>query len=109
MYAGLYFGSCSGWCDACNNFTPLLEQAYVDTHRSGTKPSLEVVYISHDRNQQEWAKSLEGLPWKAMLWGEHTRRQNLVDTFHVSAIPTLVILKPNGTILTTGERLGLLV
>lgn len=96
---GLYFGCCSGWCDPCNTFTPLLEHAYKTANRANPN-RFEVVYIPFDRDQTEWDISVAGKPWKGLLWGERSRKLALQEHFHVTSLPTLVILKPNGSVVT---------
>ena len=58
---GLYFSG--GWSSTCKVFTPLLVKFY--KKHSKTK-KFEIIYISSDESEDEFKKSVSGMPWLAL-------------------------------------------
>ena len=48
----IYFSA--GWCGPCRQFTPILSKFYSEMNKKGKK--FEVVFISRDRSQEEFAE-----------------------------------------------------
>ena len=65
--------------------------------------SFEVIFISIDRNKEEFQASLRAMPWLAIPYSD-TARQELTRIFAVKGIPTLLILGMDGKVLKTDGR-----
>ena len=65
----LYFSG--HWCGPCRQFTPLLKEFYTSIKREG-KP-FELVFVSHDRSQQEFAEYFATMPWHAVPFSPQGR------------------------------------
>lgn len=101
---GFYFGSCAGWCAPCEEFTPILKSAFKAANKASAaedRPNFDVVYVPLDRTQEEWHRSVKGMPWKSLMWGERTRTAALMKRFDVRTIPFLVLLKGDCSIITS--------
>jgi len=87
----LYFSG--SWCGPCQQFTPKLKEFYTSVKREGK--TLEIVFISHDRNIEEFQQYFATMPWHALPYTEVGRRaaQEMVEKFQVSGIPTLLLLR----------------
>lgn len=72
---GLYFSA--HWCPPCRGFTPKLAEVY--TAIKGTGKSLEIVFVSSDRDDVAFDSYHKEMPW-----------QTLSKRFKVSGIPSLV-------------------
>jgi nucleoredoxin len=99
---GLYFSA--HWCPPCRGFTPKLAEFYVATKAShGDK--LEIVFISSDRDAEQWKAYFGEMPWLALPFSDRERKGKLCEKYGVTGIPTLVILDGStGTIITKDGR-----
>jgi nucleoredoxin len=62
---GLYFSA--HWCGPCRRFTPLLIEWYNKMKAAGH--SIEIVFISSDKNQEQWMEYFSTMPWPALnVW-----------------------------------------
>jgi thiol-disulfide isomerase/thioredoxin len=91
---GLYFSA--HWCAPCRAFTPRLASVYRKLKERGT--NFEIVFVSIDQAVEEFAEYFSEMPWAAMQIGD-ARIQELADSIGVEGIPTLVTIKPDGTII----------
>jgi nucleoredoxin len=95
---GIYFSA--HWCGPCRAFTPNLVK-YRDEH----KDAFEVVFVSSDHDAEAQASYMKeaGMKWPTLpLKGDVA---NALDAkYEVKGIPTLVILKSNGDLLTRDGR-----
>ncbi|KAI9109162.1 hypothetical protein K1719_019785 [Acacia pycnantha] len=102
---GLYFAA--QWCLPCQNFTPKLISIYhkikATVSEAGNGEDFEIVLVSSDRDQACFDSYFSGMPWLALPFGEPEIRE-LARHFDVQAIPTLVILGPNGKTITRNGR-----
>lgn len=57
--------------------------------------SLEVIFVSTDRNLDEFKLNITDMPWLAIPYEDETR-QDLYRIFDVKAIPTLVLIGVDG-------------
>jgi len=92
---GFYFSA--HWCPPCKAFTPKLKEFYDKAKNEG----LEIVFVSADRDKnamEEYMKESHG-DWLAVEYGSDLSKQ-LPMKFGVEGIPTLAIVKADGTILT---------
>ena len=98
---GLYFSA--AWCPACRRTTPLVASAYSAIRSRGHQ--LQIVYVSQDASEAEFDQYRAAMPWPALPFGG-TRAALLAEAFSVQSIPTLVLLRPDGTLISTdGIRL----
>lgn len=97
---GLYFGA--HWCPPARNFTSQLIEAYNELVTVQNQP-FELVFISTDQDHDEFICSSSTMPWPAIPYEDQTR-QDLKRIFNIKEIPTLVLIGPDGTILSTNGR-----
>jgi len=99
---GLYFSA--HWCPPCQDFTPKLVECYEQVKASGKK--FEIVFASSDSNKEEFEEYYEsmktgtGIQFLAIDYDKSDLKAALSNVFEVCGIPTLVLLKPDGTILS---------
>lgn len=86
---GLYFSA--HWCPPCRGFTPTLGEFYVKMKVS--HPDIfEVVFVSSDRDEGQWASYFAEMPWLALPFNDRGRKDTIASKFGISGIPTLVLL-----------------
>lgn len=94
----LYFSA--SWCPPCRKFTPKLIDFYNDY-----SDSLEVVLISLDKNpaaQQKYMQKYK-MPWLATENNSSTSKV-LGQRYGIQSIPALIILAPDGSLITKEGR-----
>lgn len=99
----LYFSA--HWCAPCRAFTPALIE-FRNTHAAD---NFEVVFVSRDESSGERSRYIRetGMPW-LMLPGIRSKDcQKLVELFKVRALPTLIVLRPDGSLVTKDGRIDL--
>lgn len=106
---GLYFSA--SWCGPCRYFTPMLKDFYENLNRN--KKFFEVIFVSKDYTDREFAGYFSTMPWLAVPFVEKSRISQLFLRFRVRGIPTLIILDRKGNVLSRNgvteiETLGLL-
>lgn len=92
-YVLLYFSA--SWCPPCQSFTPILADFYQKYH-----DTIEIIYISSDRNVQEFESYYcTKMPFATLHPYDPqasevttTLRQQLPHVFQITGIPTLVVL-----------------
>jgi hypothetical protein len=89
-------------CPPCRGFTPKLAERYAELQAAGAK--LEVVFISSDRTQADMDTYFGEMPWKALKFTERATKAFLSEKYEIEGIPTLVLLKPDGSLVTTEGR-----
>jgi len=87
------------WCPPCRQFTPMLKDFYEEVE------GLEIVFVSSDRSpedMQSYMKESHG-EWLAV---EHnsTVANDLKQKYGISGIPSLVVVKLDGTVVTKDGR-----
>lgn len=97
---GLYFSA--HWCPPCRGFTPLLAKCYKELKEAGKK--FEIVFVSSDRDEESFKEYMSEMPWVALPLSEKNLKEDLNGIFEIRGIPTLVLLKPDGTLLTANGR-----
>ncbi|CAI4233363.1 unnamed protein product [Auanema sp. JU1783] len=97
---GIYFSA--HWCPPCRMFTPILKDFYNELKDS---EEFEVVFVSFDRSSQDLQNYLSEShgDWYHVPFGSDKIKE-LSQKFEVSGIPALVIVKPDGTIVTKEGR-----
>uniref|UniRef100_A0AC34F9R3 Thioredoxin domain-containing protein n=1 Tax=Panagrolaimus sp. ES5 TaxID=591445 RepID=A0AC34F9R3_9BILA len=96
---GVYFSA--HWCPPCRNFTPILKDFYDEI----SDDDFEIVFVSLDRSEGDlntYLKEAHG-KWLYVPFGDKNI-ESLSEKFGVSGIPALIILKPDGTVITKEGR-----
>ena len=97
---GLYFSA--HWCPPCRNFTPILKDFHAELEDDG---GFEIVYVPFDRTQKEITDYLaEAHGEWYYLTLEDPLIKELAGKYDVSGIPALIIIKPNGDVITKEGR-----
>lgn len=91
---GLYF--CANSYRSCTTFTSQLKDVYKKLKAEGE--NFEVVVIPLDDEEESLEKELESVHWLSLPIKDKTCAK-LVQYFELSALPTLVIIGPNGKTL----------
>ncbi|KAK9097675.1 hypothetical protein Syun_024720 [Stephania yunnanensis] len=97
---GLYFGA--HWCPPCRAFTSRLVEAYNELKITKSR-SFEVIFISTDRNEEEFDLNISTMPWLAIPYNDKSR-SDLSRIFKIKGIPTLVIIGPDGKLVSTNGK-----
>ncbi|XP_015914691.1 nucleoredoxin-like protein 2 isoform X2 [Parasteatoda tepidariorum] len=96
---GLYFSA--HWCPPCRGFTPILADFYEEV---SDKP-LEIIFVSSDRSEDalfDYMNEAHG-DWLAVPFGAPITDQ-LKKKYDIHGIPTLIVIKKDGTIISTNGR-----
>ena len=96
---GIYFSA--HWCPPCRGFTPVLAEFYKEVNAS--EKQLEILFVSSDKDESSMKDYHSSMGFAAIPFGDQ-RVQQLKQKYSVSGIPFLVILKPNGEVVTTNGR-----
>lgn len=94
-FIGLYFSA--SWCGPCRVFTPHLI-AFRDQHLE----EFEVVLVSFDKSNTDKRRYIHdaGMNWPSVPGASRKISKTLSETYQVKGFPTLVILAPDGTLVT---------
>ncbi|XP_033742033.1 tryparedoxin-like [Pecten maximus] len=95
----LYFSA--QWCPPCRQFTPVLSEVY-SSEEKGT--DVEVVFISSDRDEASFDAYYGKMPWCALPFDAANEKADLSKEYGIRGIPTLVILKKDGTVEKNGRE-----
>ena len=98
---GIYFSA--HWCPPCRAFTPSLVEFHNEMTQQG-KP-FEIVFVSSDRSKSDmygYMKEMD-MPWLALPFGDD-HKKSLSEKYGVRGIPMLVIIDPNGELVTGNGR-----
>ncbi|GMS91280.1 hypothetical protein PENTCL1PPCAC_13455, partial [Pristionchus entomophagus] len=96
----LYFSA--HWCPPCRTFTPLLKKFYEELKKENAPFEISLLTKGNTQNKENrvpnWRHTSEFRLQSSLL-------QFLSDKFGVCGIPTLVVVKPNGDLVTdSGEE-----
>jgi len=95
----LYFSG--HWCPPCRGFTPQLAGWYTsDLQAKG----LEVVFVSSDKDEGQFTEYYGEQPWLALPFSDREKKDQLSKKFKVQGIPSVVVLGPDGELITTDGR-----
>ena len=93
---------CTHVVRAGRGFTPVLAEKY--KAKVVADPSVEVVFVSSDRDQAGFDGYYGEMPWLALPFDDRGRKQTLGEKFGVRGIPMLVVLDGEGALVTTEGR-----
>lgn len=98
-FIGLFFSGY--WCPPCKRFTPRL----LDTYNSinTPEPKWEILFISLDRNEEEYNECIAEMPWKRMLL-DTKKAKSIARRFFITGIPGLVMLDDQLNLLNLNAR-----
>jgi len=95
----LYFSA--HWCPPCRAFTPKFAEWYTaDLQKKG----LEVVFVSSDSDTESFNDYYKEQPWLAIPYEDDEKKEALNKKFKVSGIPAVVILGPDGELISKDGR-----
>lgn len=97
---GIYFSA--HWCPPCRRFTPQLAKTY--NRLKEENRAFEIVFVSSDRDESSFKQYHAEMPWLALPFSDRALKTALSSKYDVSGIPTLVLLKPDGTLITKDGR-----
>ena len=90
------------WCPPCRGFTPLLAQLYEEIKEQ--KKDFEIIFVSSDRDDNEFNGYFEDMPWLAVALSEKNSISSLKSHFGVTGIPKLVVVDKTGKIIDDNAR-----
>mmetsp|Transcript_3909 Transcript_3909/g.7197 ORF Transcript_3909/g.7197 Transcript_3909/m.7197 type:complete len:203 (+) Transcript_3909:147-755(+) len=96
---GLYFSA--GWCGPCRQFTPILSKFHNDNI-----DDFRVVFVSMDRSEQAMLEYIRGKGFLRVDYGSRARK-DLISALSVSSLPTLIVVNPEGEIVTSSGRFAI--
>lgn len=93
----LYFSA--SWCAPCQKFTPQLSQTYhmLKQQKNNNKLEFDIVFISMDRTEEQYATYCSKMPFFAMPFGKDFSA--LARQCHAKSIPHLVVFDTDGTMI----------
>jgi nucleoredoxin len=98
----LYFSA--SWCPPCRQFSPILKDFYKSCAEKG---KIEIVYVSSDKNIQEFEEYFGSMPWLSLPEGagesSSTVKNQLAQSLQISGIPTLVVVDTKTGKFVTGS------
>ena len=99
-HIGLYFSA--HWCPPCRAFTPTL----VKFRDENTKKDFEIVFVSLDKSEGDKKNYIEQMEmkWPSIPGASSKTADSLAQQFEISGIPALIILAPDGSVVTPQGR-----
>ncbi|XP_076307357.1 nucleoredoxin-like protein 2 [Tachypleus tridentatus] len=94
---GFYFSA--HWCPPCRGFTPILTEVYGELKNENVP--FEVVFVSSDQSEDDMFSYMEEShgDWLAVQFDSDVSNK-LSEKFSVDGIPTFIILKKDGAVIT---------
>ena len=92
----------ASWCGPCIGSFPMMKQL----HEAYKDRGLHIVGVSCDKDRDAWLKALDKhqLPWTALL--SPSAKGDACSLYGVSGIPTVILIAPDGKILSTDLEAG---
>jgi nucleoredoxin len=78
-------------------------EAYNEIRTSKEQYCFEIIFISTDRDLNEFDLSLKSIPWLAIPYLDKTRH-DLCRIFNIKGLPALVLVGPDGKTIGTNGR-----
>ena len=75
---GLYFSA--HWCPPCRSFTPDLVEWYRKMKAGPKADSMELVFISSDRDEKSFDEYYAEMPWHALPFSNRERKVSVGPT-----------------------------
>ena len=96
----LYYFS-AHWCPPCRHFTPVLRDFYQEVKEMG----VEVVFVSADSSEKEMVAYMKEAHGDWLATQHESAVSKLLDEkYGITGIPTLVVCKKDGTLVTKEGR-----
>lgn len=89
----------ASWCPPCRQFTPLLKEAYHQWKEVQGK-SIDIVFISSDRNEDQCDLYSSTMPWETLSYKERKLANQLKDETQARSIPTLLVFDHRGRLIS---------
>jgi thiol-disulfide isomerase/thioredoxin len=93
-YIAMYFSA--KWCGPCKQFTPKL----VDFYNKIDKNNFELIFISLDKNLNEFNMYFNDMPWLSIPFDKN-KSESLSEMFNIDGIPTLHLYDNYGNLIST--------
>merc|ERR1712194_547058 len=97
---GFLFGGY--WCENCRSFAETLTELYNYVNTDHLK--FQVVYINNDQNLETYDRFRQLMPWVSVKFTDQTLCHELREKYEIKSMPQLIILKPDGDIVTRTGR-----
>ena len=78
-------------CPPCRAFTPLLAEIYNEVNED--EHVMEVIFMSGDKNDEEFKEYYGEMPWLAFPRGNKELEKRIAKTFEVRGVPRLIMLR----------------
>ena len=99
---GVYFSA--HWCPPCRGFTPVLAEFYREVQKSNPG-ALEIVFATFDQDKSQFEEYFKEMPWISLPFKD-PKIEELSDKYEVNGIPSLLLFKPDGTLIEADGRTG---
>ncbi|KAM4798085.1 nucleoredoxin-like, partial [Urocitellus parryii] len=103
-HVGVYFSA--HWCPPCRSLTRVLVESYRKIKEAGQK--FEIIFVSADRSEESFKQYFSEMPWLAVPYTDEARRSRLNRLYGIQGIPTLIVLDPQGEVITRQGRVEVL-
>jgi len=99
--AGVLVYFSAHWCPPCKGFTPKLSEFY---RKHSAAKNFEIVFVSSDKDQGAFDEYFAEMPFVALPYAQRELKAKLSADFKVQGIPTVVVLGPDGGLITANGR-----
>jgi len=89
------------WCPPCRGFTPKLAEFH---RKHSVDKGFATVFVSGDHDQEQFDEYFGTMPWFALPFDQCGLKETLSEKYEVQGIPTLIVLGPDGTVITKDGR-----
>ena len=72
--------------------------------KSAGSSNFEIVFVSSDRDEHSFDEYFAEMPWASLPYSDRASKERLSSKFGVQGIPTLVVLGPDGELITKNGR-----
>ncbi|XP_066877749.1 nucleoredoxin isoform X2 [Kogia breviceps] len=93
-------------CPPCRSLTRVLVESYRKIKEAGQK--FEIIFVSADRSEDSFKQYFSEMPWLAVPYTDEARRSRLNRLYGIQGIPTLIVLDPQGEVITRQGRVEVL-